>query len=535
VPAKRRLRPAAARRGSPARGAHAGRGKAASRGKVSRRGETSPRQDRSPEPRPAREDLWRQLFEQVPEPAFITDASGRMLLANASAGRLLESHECPLDGRPAEDLVVERDRPRVREVISRMRESRRSLLETEVDLRRARRQSVSAAATLVGLRGEGRRLRAIGWLLRRVGQPRPLTERLQRTRQEASDLRLALDQAAALLGFDANGRVYEVNERCCRLLGRPREAILGCTVDDLALGAEAQSRLSDIRESLARGDVWGGEVPVVRPDGERCWLHCTVVPLLDSEGQPSHYLAMLQDVTERRVISERLVEQEGLARLGAMAAVVAHEVRNPLAAARGALDVIGSRIPSPGDRRILADVSERLSKLNDLVTDILLYARPRPPALAETGLAELVDAAVRDMKRDPWGEALDYQFVGPDHPLRLSLDTGAIQRVVLNLLRNAAQAMEGRGRIEIVVEEDAQWCRVRVRDHGPGIPEDQREKIFEPFYTTRHKGSGLGLATARRTVQLHRGRLWLAPAPGGGTEAVVELPKASSALSGPEL
>ncbi len=483
------------------------------------------RRKSAPAPEQAdRQEIWRQLFERVPEPTLVSDPDGRLVAANRAALRLLRSRASALEGRPVEALVGERDRPRVRALLSRLQNSRRAALETELDLHREPGSTTSTATTLVGLRGEGGRLRAIGWLLRRVGQPRRLAERLQRTRQEASDLRLALDQAAALLGFDREGRVNEANERCCRVLGRSHHELVGCQVEELKLGPDVAGRLPEIRRTLARGDVWGGELQIVRRDGEARWLHCTVVTLLDEGSRPSQYFAVLQDVTARRVATERLAEQEGLARLGEMAAVVAHEVRNPLAAARGALDVIGPRVPSPGDRRVLAEVSGRLSKLNDLVSDILLYARPPRLTPMETDLVELVAEAARATRVDPLAREVDLSFERPSETLRLRIDAGAIQQAVLNLLRNAVQATGGQGRIVLSVERDGDRCRIRVRDHGPGIPEAYRARIFEPFFTTKHRGSGLGLAIARRTVELHGGQLTLRPAQGGGVEAVIELP-----------
>jgi PAS domain S-box-containing protein len=477
-----------------------------------------------PASRPAREDLWRQLFERVPEPAFVTDPRGHVLLTNPAAARWLESRARPLDGRPVEEMVVERDRSRVRGLLARLQASRRAVLETEVDLRRGNGHGLSAAVTLLGLRGDGGRLRAVGWLLRRLGQPRPLTEHLQRTRQEVSDVRLALDEAAALLGFDREGRVSEANERCCRMLARSRERVVGCTLAELRLGSHLDAHLPEIRRTLARGDVWGGEVHVFVGEGDDRWLHCTVVALLDDDARPSRYLAILYDVTDRRRATERLLEQEGLARLGAMAAVVAHEVRNPLAAARGALQVIGPRVTAEEDRRILGDVSERLSRLDGLVEDILLYARPRPLVLAETDLVDLARRSVGELRSDPQAAGLEVALERPAARCRARVDAAALQRVLLNLLRNASQAMGGRGRIVVGVERAGHVCRLRVHDQGPGIPEDVRARIFEPFFTTKHKGSGLGLATARRTVELHGGRLQLLPAPGGGTDAVIELP-----------
>jgi PAS domain S-box-containing protein len=475
--------------------------------------------------RPAGGELWRQLFECLPEPAFMTDVAGRLLAANAAAARLLASRGRRLEGCPVGELVVEQDQPRILLLLARLKSSKRCLLETELDLRRARGSPLSAATRLVGLRAADGRLHAVGWVLRRIGQPRPLAERLQRTIQEVSDLRLALDQSAAVMGFDRLGSVNEVNERCCRILERRPEQLLGVPLAELALGEDFDAKLPDIWQTLTQGDVWGGELRVEAGRGRTRWLHSTVVPVLDESGRPSHYVAVLRDVTARRVATERLIEQEGLARLGAMAAVVAHEVRNPLAAARGALDVIGPRVANPEDRQILADVSNRLSKLNALVGDILLYARPRPVSRVDCELLELVESAMRDFRTDPLARGVTLELQRPESAIAVQVDAAAIQRALLNLLRNAAQAMHGRGRILVRVDSDEAHCSILIRDEGPGIPASLRERVFEPFFTTKNKGSGLGLPTSRRTIELHGGRLSLQPGPQGGTDAVVALPR----------
>jgi signal transduction histidine kinase len=207
-----------------------------------------------------------------------------------------------------------------------------------------------------------------------------------------------------------------------------------------------------------------------------------------------------------------------------MAAVVAHEVRNPLAAAQGALEVIGPRVPAAEDREVLADVRQRLSQLNELVDEILLYARPRPLRLKEHDIVALVARVIHELGDDPAMEGLELSLERPPQPCSLPLDEAAVHGVVLNLVRNAAEAMEGRGRIRMSFERDEAWCRLRVRDEGPGIPEEMRDKVFEPFVSTRYRGSGLGLAISRNTAESHGGELRLEAAPGGGADAILELP-----------
>jgi PAS domain S-box-containing protein len=470
-----------------------------------------------------REVVWRRLFEHAPDPQLVTAPQGQVLAANAAATRLLDSRECPLLGSRMAALVVEADRSRTRSLLRRLREGHREALESEVSLRTSGGQAMTVAVTLLGLHDEKGHLEAVSWALRLVGQSRSMTGTLQRARQEAIDLRMALDQAAAVLELDRDGRVTEANQRCTRLLGRPLEELVGCSVADLGLGPDLDERLPEIRRQLIRGRAWGGEVRVIQRTDDVRWVNASLVPLLDKDGRLRRVVALLHDVTRRRLAVERLERERGLTRLGAMAAVVAHEVRNPLAAAQGALEVVGPRVPDEGDRTVLADVIERLSQLNRLVNDILLYARPRPLKLEKADLGDIIDHVVAELRDDAGMRNVQIAVQRPPE-CPLDLDPEGIRAVLLNLLQNGAEALGRRGHIHILVDRDEDWCRLRVRDEGPGIPEELRERVFEPFFTTRHHGSGLGLAIAQNTVDRHGGRLRLEPGPGGGTDAVVELP-----------
>lgn len=476
--------------------------------------------------------VWRRLFENTREPQMVTDPRGRVLAANPSATRLLASRECPLLGSSLLAITARRDRGRVRALLRRLREARPPVLESEIDVQTPDERGTSVAVTLVGLHDDAGHLEGVGWMLQLVGQPRGLTDRLQRTRQEASDLRTALDQAAAILELDRDGRIHAANERCTQLIGRPQEELVGCDVSELDLGSGLQDHLPDIRRHAVRGRAWADEVPLVLGDDETRWVNTTVVPLLDGDGRPRRYLALLHDVTARRQAVERLEREKGLVRLGSMAAVVAHEVRNPLAAAQGALEVIGPRVPVAEDREILSDVRSRLAELNKLVNEILLFARPRPLKREHHDLVAVVRRITRELEDDPEMRDIALSFEGhPSESCSLPLDVAAIRAALLNLIRNAAESMEGRGKIHLSFERDGEWCRLHVRDEGPGVPEEMREKIFEPFVSTRHRGSGLGLAITRNTAEAHGGQVRLQPAPGGGTDAVLELPLTAPPLA----
>jgi signal transduction histidine kinase len=249
----------------------------------------------------------------------------------------------------------------------------------------------------------------------------------------------------------------------------------------------------------------------------------TIVPFLDDRGKPYQYMAIRSDITERKRQEERMREQAALTRLGEMAAVVAHEVKNPLAGIRGALQIIGTRLPADSrDRSVIGDILARLDSLNNIVQDLLLFARPRAPRADRVALGSLIAGTIDLLKKDPTFARMDVKVRGGD-PV-IEGDVEQLQTVFVNLLINAAQASGGAGELEISLVSNDGRCDVTVRDHGPGIPPDVRERIFEPFFTTKHRGTGLGLPTAKRVIELHKGTIEVTTPPDGGTVVRVSLP-----------
>jgi signal transduction histidine kinase len=170
----------------------------------------------------------------------------------------------------------------------------------------------------------------------------------------------------------------------------------------------------------------------------------------------------------------------------------------------------------------MREIVGRIDALNELIQDLMLFARPRSPRLGPVDLRPLLVDAVALLRRDPLGQHLDVAIDGPD--LVVSADAEMLRATVLNLLINAAQAMGGHGRIAITFEPQGDMRVIEVRDTGPGIPPDVREHVFEPFFTTKARGGGLGLAIARRTAELHGGTLALRCPDTGGTVVTLTLP-----------
>ena len=170
----------------------------------------------------------------------------------------------------------------------------------------------------------------------------------------------------------------------------------------------------------------------------------------------------------------------------------------------------------------MRDIVGRIDSLGDLINDLMLYARPRPPRLRPIDLRGLVSEAVTIVRRDPVAHSVEIVVEGDD--VSASVDDEMIRATLLNLVLNAAQAMGGDGHMTLALYHSGNIATIEIRDTGPGIPSDIRNQVFEPFFTTKARGGGLGLPIARRTAELHGGLLALDCPDGGGTVVTLTLP-----------
>lgn len=372
---------------------------------------------------------------------------------------------------------------------------------------------INRALTLVGIW-------VTAWL---VAEYASVGRALDRSLKDLAGTNFALDQAAIVAITDVQGRITYVNDKFCEISKYPREELVGQDHRIINSGYHPKEFIRELWWTIAAGQIWRGEIRNRAKDGSFYWVDTTIVPFLNEQGKPYQYMAIRYDITERKASEARLREQAALARLGEMAAVVAHEVKNPLAGIRGALQVIGGRLPETSrDRAIIGDIVARVDSLNEIVHDLLVFARPREPKLAPVALATLVEGTAALLKKDPSHSAVDVLITG-DRPT-VHADREQLQTVFLNLLLNAAQASGSASDVRVTIAATDTQARVIIADRGPGIPADVREKIFEPFFTTKHRGTGLGLPTAKRVIERHHGTIAFECPPSGGTIVTVTLP-----------
>ena len=342
---------------------------------------------------------------------------------------------------------------------------------------------------------------------------------------EAEKYRDMVDIAPEMIhGVDREGRFVFINRTEEQRLGRSRSEILGTKLEDIVVPEDRAILREHLKRVFAMGES-SCEVRMLAGNGEV--LHAEILAVGKRDNLTREITvsrAYVRDITERRRVERELRENQSLARLGAMAAVVAHEVRNPLAGISGAVQIIGEALPPDApERAVVREIVERVAALNETVSDMLLYARPRLPHPVPLALGPLVHETVSLLRGDKRFQTAKLVIEGDD--LLCLGDAGLLKPVILNLLVNAAQAAP-EGKIRVRVSKAGHFAKLSVTDTGPGIPEAVREKVFEPFFTTKHQGSGLGLSIALRLVEAHHGHIALDCPATGGTTVSISLPLA---------
>jgi PAS domain S-box-containing protein len=339
-----------------------------------------------------------------------------------------------------------------------------------------------------------------------------------------AQFKYAMDQAAIVAITDRRGRITYVNDKFCAISQYSRDELLGQDHRLVNSGHHPHEFMAELWRTIASGRVWRGEIRNRAKDGSHYWVDTTIVPLLDEDGRSEQYLAIRYDVTQRKAGEIKLREQAALAKLGELAAIVAHEVRNPLAGLRGSLQVLATRIPS--DMRggeVVGAMVERIDALADRVTDILMLAAAREARQRPVRLGPILLDAATSAHASVKGVPMPLLDVG-DHGV--VADPEMLRELLLNLLMNACQASRTHTiepvRVHVTTTDGV--CRIEILDRGAGIDASVRDRIFEPFFTTKHGGTGLGLAIVKRLVDLQGGSVTLDDRDGGGACARVTLP-----------
>jgi PAS domain S-box-containing protein len=319
-------------------------------------------------------------------------------------------------------------------------------------------------------------------------------------------------------------KLVKANRALARILDAPLEQLIGTPCCLVTLGRE--SPLPDCADLRAAGRSPCQATEVVeRPNGQI--LRVTVDPLLNDQGQAYGSVHVVSDITEQVALERHIARAEQLALIGELAAGLAHEVKNPLAGIKGAIEIVLEGLANDDPhRQVLKHVLEETMRVNRIISDLLEYARPHAPSHTRINLNELVEHVMATARLQLASNSVKLEFEpSPDLP-PIMVDPDEMQKVILNLILNAIQAVKDHGRIMTTTafEPRDSSIKLSVTDNGEGIPPESLDKIFRPFFTTKKKGTGLGLATCKRIITAYGGTISVQSEPGKGSTFTVTLP-----------
>jgi two-component system sensor histidine kinase PilS (NtrC family) len=371
----------------------------------------------------------------------------------------------------------------------------------------------------------GQRLRAAAF------EQSVLESELEQVRLEADEILRNI--RSGVMTVDGQGNLAFINPTAESILGFHAGPLLGKPIlEDL------EQRAPELHSAIVTGIRRGRRVPraegVVHREGGRCFpigLSTTTFER-ESESIPS-VTAIFTDISDLQYLQELHRRAERLEAVASLSASLAHEIRNPLASIRSAVEQLARSQRDDPDERLLSQLIVRESdRLSRLLGEFLDFSRVRATDFRAVNLLSIVTDAVRMVKKHPDGNGIQIKVEGG--PTLLHGDEDLIHRIAWNLLLNAAQALRGQGKITVSIDQPAATdlprgsemdpaVRLRVADDGPGIDPELRERVFEPFVSGRPGGTGLGLAIVLRAVDAHRGLVLLDSAPGQGTTFTILL------------
>lgn len=324
---------------------------------------------------------------------------------------------------------------------------------------------------------------------------------------------------------DIKGRVLQVNAAFERLYGWSSDEIVGTYLDFLPESEmdgrsiwRPETEVAETAESVL------AETVRLRKDGSQVEVSISVSPIFDQGGKITALISISRDMTEHNKMEDLLRRSEKLTTVGQLAAGVAHEIRNPLTTLRGFLQMQQrTRVVNVMHTDVML---AELDRINLIVSEFLILAKPQAVQFQTKDVRFTMGDVVSLLDSEAHLHNIEFEVHFSPSPILVHCEENQLKQVFINLLKNAMEAMPKGGKILLQVEEDDKGQAVlRVIDEGEGIARDRLQKLGEPFYTNKEKGTGLGLMISQRIIEGHRGTLKIDSELGRGTAVTITLPR----------
>jgi PAS domain S-box-containing protein len=341
------------------------------------------------------------------------------------------------------------------------------------------------------------------------------------------------NSADAILTLDRQERITSWNKGAEAIFGYTEEEMMGKSLELLMPEHLKQQKELEKISVVTRkeGFLRSYHTQRVTKDGQTIDVLFTRTAIRDGTGELIGYSSVLKNVTEQKLLDRHLAQMEKLSAIGEIAAGLAHEIKNPLAGIKGAIEIIrDSLTPNHPHRQVLAEVLSEVARIDRSVMNLLSYSKPKQPDFLKVNLVRLIKNVLSFLQKMADAKSIQLHLIAPCEVPLITGDEHELKQLFVNLILNSLEAIEREGNVWVRVRcEFDSHVRVEIADDGVGIPPEQLSKIFLPFFTSKKHGTGLGLATCKRIVSNHGGSIRVDSAPGKGAQFAIELALNSSA------
>jgi len=346
------------------------------------------------------------------------------------------------------------------------------------------------------------------------------TRELKESEAKLKDLFKTIPDSIAIV--DLNGNLLEFNETTLELFGYPREEIISKNVFDFVAEEDRERIVQGFKQTLEEGFI-RIQFSISAKDGKKIPVELNASVLKDLKGNFVGFVAVLRDITERKIMEEQLLKSERLAAIGELSTMVGHDLRNPLSSIQNACYYLKTKLGGSKDeklRKMFEVIDREVNYTNKIVNDLLDFSRIKKPGLKKIDLISSIREALTQL-RFPENITLTTNL---GKVPAIEADPDQLRRVFQNIALNGIQAMPNGGELTVSARKNGDFIEVAFTDAGVGIPKENIEKLFTPLFTTKAQGVGLGLAICKNLVEAHDGRIKVKSKVGGGSTFTVKLP-----------
>lgn len=333
---------------------------------------------------------------------------------------------------------------------------------------------------------------------------------------------------SAIMVLDENDRFVAWNKGATNIFGYLEEEVLGKTPEFLFPDdTKYQAELDFIRKSVkSRGFFQILETERKDKNGNLISIQLNVSILTNNEGEYAGRSVIVRDYTETKRLQQQIDQSEKLAVLGQLSAGIAHEIGNPLTSISSLVQILQRRADTDYTKKTLVEVKDNIDRISKIVRELVDFSRPPGTERSLIYIDEIVKTALGIVKYDNRVKEVDFKTVLAPEPPQISVIPDQLLQVFVNILFNALDAIEGRGKIKIKTEFDSVNIYTHITDNGCGIPEENIEKLFEPFFTTKTvgKGTGLGLSVSYGIIKKFNGDILVKSTVNKGSTFTIVIP-----------